>query len=143
MKGTEIFTSYLLPYLLGGRSKILLETEDFEAEISISKKIGPMWHVYIFVKRGGMIKGEWAFFGTIFKTSIFYTSNKSFHFKDELSIGWFAALLKLCIDEVDDERVKVTRTGVKCSRCGRSLTDDISIAYGVGPICRQRPVWGN
>jgi len=50
------------------------------------------------------------------------------------------AILNIAQDPANAARTDGLRTGI-CSCCSRTLTDPVSVARGIGPICEQRFGW--
>ena len=51
-----------------------------------------------------------------------------------------AAVLKACADP-EAAAVAYGKAWSRCGVCNRTLTDDASIARGIGPICAERFGW--
>jgi len=93
----------------------------------------PPWFVWT---RGS--NGKYIYVGTIFEKKGFVTTSKSKVTEKDIrfqAFKWLYANAKKL-----PAKVEVFHEG-KCCRCGKALTDPVSIEKGIGPICEKNYGW--
>lgn len=127
----------ILEFILAGRAKFSLKSlktgEHYTFWITNES---PGDHDYYFVKTGtGVLLGRLGFFngGALsFRHAIGelkLTPNEYNLSEQAIAFGWF-------IRHMDSPQVEFYHAG-RCGKCGRTLTDPVSIDRGIGPECAQ------
>lgn len=75
------------------------------------------------------------FIGSI-KNYVFKHSKKSKIFNDSKSVVVFDYVLNHLVMNTLNTSIEIFHDG-KCGKCGRQLTDPISVEFGLGPHCRK------
>lgn len=117
-------------FILGGKSEFTISQKDnikYKYEV-VSNKEGNLWFVYMNKKYQGYIRNTYSGYS-------FFVGNKGNKSYDTNAINGLLWVLNRG-DNIPEE-VQVLHHG-KCSVCGRPLSDAESLAWGVGPTCRQR-----
>lgn len=117
-------------FILGGYSEFTIFQEPdkrYKYKIKANDE-KTLWFVHINNKYQGFIKRG-------YQKYAFYVGKKGNPNYDTNAINGLLWVINRG-DNLPDV-VKVYHHG-KCSVCGRKLTDPVSLAYGVGPTCRER-----
>lgn len=131
MKECKIKISNLLKYALAGRSYFMVQTSKGKYHYKMSYKNGSIWFIY-----GSENGDDFKYIGCIGANHLLYITPDKCEFKTgDLILGCLAYIWSLARAEKDDERILVYHDGI-CSKCGRQLTDEVSINLGLGPVCR-------
>jgi hypothetical protein len=81
---------------------------------------------------------DYAYMGTIWKQQKFASTRKSQIAESSMPFRGFAWLWRQVIDgQVLPANVEFWHEG-QCGRCGKALTDPVSISLGIGPVCLER-----
>jgi hypothetical protein len=81
---------------------------------------------------------DYRFIGTIFDGDTFRINKKPGAFSaDTVSVALFEMVFSCLVDIGIPPGVEIWHAG-RCGRCGKLLTDPISIAAGIGPYCAAK-----
>lgn len=94
--------------------------------------------LFVSVLTGPSNESDYTFLGTIFPTGNYRHSRKSrVSATADSARAWSWFWNYALNDDVPFADVEVWHHG-RCSRCGRLLTDNESVARGLGPVCAER-----
>lgn len=85
--------------------------------------------------------GEWVEAGTIEVREWSSDTKRLFgeHKLDDVYRGEHEEVLQKIMEDPREASVLFGRKIGKCGICGKTLTDDLSLAHGIGPECRKKP----
>ena len=123
----RILVEDFTPYAVGGKANFTVKGNGLY-HFKISKKAGPVWFVY------AKEDGDWKYLGFIKKDFVFLQGEKSEFREDSKVAMCFNFIWSKGLESEPCNLVEIWYDGV-CSRCGRKITDEISIKRGLGPTC--------
>jgi hypothetical protein len=89
-------------------------------------------------------EGGWSFLGTLRRDVYAPAGGGRYRFTVKhahqagLAFGWFVGCFLDANRDLGLEVPVQVWTSGACARCGRELTDPVSVAWGLGPVCRRR-----
>jgi hypothetical protein len=129
---------YLEKFILGGRALFTIKNEQTGNRFTYSV-VKPNDETPYFVKvlRGANNETDYSFIGSVFRNSTsakYVHSKKSKVSEDAQSVK----VIKYLLGNLSTlpSQIKIYHSG-NCGKCGRTLTDPISIETGLGPHCRK------
>lgn len=132
----------ILDFIMAGHSKFTITSNvtgkhlTFTARRPHGKEGDSSSPVFISVLRGPDNTHDFSYIGTIFPNNKFVkTKNSRSHPVAFQGFAWF--FNGLCDEGNVLSRATFQHSG-ECGRCGRELTDPVSIEVGLGPVCRER-----
>ena len=157
---SELDPSNLTSFILAGKSLLTIENSIRGTHKTLSfmrdKHREDLWYVYIRGDKdkavrlpGFETKKNWLYCGIVVWESPIKNQPKELAFKltkgskilrgseGWKAIDWFIRNINVMPDYCRNKGVKIYHEGV-CGRCGRTLTDPVSIQAGFGPECIKR-----
>jgi hypothetical protein len=136
MLSNEISKSVIKDFVLGGNADFTILNSETKNELHIKvakrKKLGkvqPGWWIYYGKEYVGFIKEDL----TIGKPRV--PLQKKVWEEARLKFNWF---WKQVMGNTLPDNIHLLHNGT-CCRCGKTLTDSLSIERGIGPTCFGKP----
>lgn len=133
-----------LNFMMAGKSTVTLKSgktdNHFTYKISQAKGDNTdMYFVKVLMGSDNSWNGDWTYIGYIVPDTaggFFIQSGRKGISNSPAFIAMHWTLNKLSTTGAIPEIVEIWHEG-KCGKCGRKLTDPVSIETGLGPICRS------
>lgn len=128
-----------LPFILGGNAIFVVQSlttnKHYTFKVSQSKSNKTMYFVSVLVDYNS---SQFVYVGFINTKKSFSLnlSAKSKYTADSPVFMAFQTVLTLAVAKKSHPKLLFLHLG-KCGKCGRPLTDPLSIEIGLGPICRS------
>lgn len=94
-----------------------------------------LWFVSL-LRDGSADDGQFTYLGIVGKDGLFRTTKGTKVSPDAPSLKAFSFFWAGLVDNRVSPQLRVQHEG-RCGRCGRTLTEPLSITTGLGPICRE------
>jgi hypothetical protein len=134
MKVGQISHDKALDYILGGKSFVTFQnpstTNRYTYKV-VKHKVDDIYFVHVLTN-----PDVYMFLGSI-KDYGFRYSKKSKIDRDAKSVIVFDYVFHHLIMSSLNTSIEIFHDG-RCGKCGRQLTDPVSVEYGLGPHCRKK-----
>lgn len=134
MIGGKLKHTDALSYILGGKSTFTFLNTKTENRFTFKVKKHKSDDIYFISVLTG--PDAYTFIGTI-SDSKYRHSRKSKISNDAQSVRVFAYVFNKLLSSNLPDFIEIWHSGA-CGRCGKKLTDPISIEIGLGPFCRSK-----
>lgn len=131
----KIELEYAYSYLLSGNATVTLSNHEsgkhMTFRVTQKKELGvrkPVWFVYY--------SGTYSYYIGYVRGDVFIPASEAYLQYDD-KIRAFQYLWKAVITQQISPKMELLQSGA-CGRCGRELTDALSIKSGLGPECRKK-----
>jgi hypothetical protein len=129
-----------LDFMFGGKARFSLTSaktgKHFTYKIEKGKEDAPFFVNVLTGSNNAFWGGDWGYTGFIKEGNVFELISGNKGTGGSPSFEALAWTLRSLTKEIPED-LTITHDGV-CGMCGKDLTDPVSVAAGIGPVCRAK-----